>query len=378
VVLGGPQVTAIPFRAKKHADAVVVGEGELLWPQVVNDAQEGTLRDFYVCSPLKFNPKGHSLFYINHYVDLTKSPNPLRKIYKKKYAFDTVFAVRGCPVNCDFCYVTSMFGKEFRVRPVEDVVAEVDTFKNFYYLLDDSVFGKPKTYNYYLKLYEAIAQLKKKRYWTGQANLDAAASEKGRRVIEAAARSGLLYAAIGMESINPATLKKCGAINKMGVSTASTGNNVIAEMKKNIRFIQDTGIIVSGWFVIGYDDDDLDTYYRTLDFCIETNILPVIYPIRALPGTRLYERLEREGKLDDNYFINYRNPNIKDSDAFKALSFIKKEGYSLKQCLRRTGFYHSKFKQTTRDHYSLNYKTVFTYILQRKLKNGLDISKIDM
>jgi len=365
VVLGGPQPSVVPFRALAHADAVAVGEGEELWPEIVRDAERRDLKKFYVCSPGPFDPRGHTLYKIDAYPDLKSNKAPVRSLYKKKYVFDTVFAVRGCPVNCDFCTVTEIFGPRFRMKPVRDVVREIDTFKNYYYILDDSVFGKASTYDYYLELYDAISGLKKKRFWTGQANLDAAADEKGRSVIRKAAESGLIYAAIGMESINPTTLARSGAIRKMGASSA---NDVLSSMKESIRFIQDQGIIVSGWFVIGYEDDDIETYYRTVDFCREMKVVPVIFPVKALPGTRLYERLKNEGKLDDSKLINFRHPTIRDEDIFRALKNVGDAGYSWKEIIRRTRFYLSKFRED-RIH-----RTIFALVLQSKLRGAVDVS----
>jgi radical SAM superfamily enzyme YgiQ (UPF0313 family) len=366
VVLGGPQPSVVPFRAISHADAVAVGEAEELWPVIVRDAGNRSLKNFYVCSPGPFDAGGHSLYKVDSYPDLNHLRPAERKLYNKKYVFDTIFAVRGCPVNCDFCTVTEIFGPKYRTRPVGDVTAEIDTFRNYYYLLDDSVFGKPQTYDYYLELYTAIKKLKKRRFWTGQANLDAAADEKGRTVIKRAAEAGLIYAAIGMESINPKTLARSGAISKMG---ASSDSDVISAMKKNIRFVQDQGIIVSGWFVVGYEDDDIDTYFRTLEFCRETKVIPVIFPVKALPGTRLYDRLKKEGKLDDDRLVNFMHPTIREADIFEALKKIGDEGYSLKEIIGRTGFYLPKFRDE-RIH-----RSVFALVLQSKLRGAVDVSK---
>ncbi len=366
VVLGGPQPSVVPFRAITHADAVAVGEGEELWPVIVNDVEKKKLRNFYVCSPGNFDSGSYTQYKIDHYPDLKVNSLPVRNLYRKKYVFDTVFAVRGCPVNCDFCTVTEIFGPRFRTKPVADVIREIESFKNYYYILDDSVFGKPATYDYYLDLYHAILGLNKKRFWTGQANLDAASTEKGRAVISKAAEAGLIYAAIGMESINPGTLSRSGAINKMGVSSAS---DVISAMKDSIRFIQDRGIIVSGWFVIGYEDDDIDTYNRTVEFCSEMNVIPVIFPVKALPGTRLHARLKKENKLDDSKLINFRHPSIRDEEIFDALNNVGDAGYSWKEIIRRTSYYLSKFN-SDRIH-----KTIFALVLQSKLRGAVDVSK---
>lgn len=364
VVLGGPQASANPFESKKHADSVVIGEGEKLWPLLLNDYENGCLKDFYVCSPELFDSKGHSVFQLEHLPELSELPKPFRNLFKRKYTFDMVFASRGCPINCDFCSVSNLFGKKYRFKPVEDVVNEINSFRNYYYLIDDTVFGRPSTYSYYLSLYEKIAQLPKKRYWTGQANLDAASNETGREVIRKAVNSGLVYVAVGMESINEKVLKQSGSYSKMGFRN---GEDVIAKMKQNIRFIQEQGIMISGWFALGYEDDDLDTWYRTFDFCMEMSLMPVFTPVNALKGTSLYTRLHDENKLQDNAgnLTNIPHHSMTNHQVMEALDFVAKKGYSLSVIIRRTWFYTRMISRSKGN--SINdiiHKTIFNFITQ--------------
>lgn len=365
VVLGGPQVSAKPYVSIKYADSVVVGEGDKLWPVICDDLSKDDLKQYYVCSPLPFDSKGGTVFQINEYDDLQDVKIPLRHLVKKKYHFDTVFATRGCPIGCDFCYVPTMFGKKFRQRPIKDVVAEIDTFKNYYYLLDDTVFGKPSTYDYYIELYTEIAKLGKKRYFTGQANLDAAADPKGQEVIKAAQKAGFLYAAMGIESINPNVLGQNNAIRKAGVKE---GEDTLTKMKKNIEFIQNLGIIISGWFVVGYDDDTIDTYYKTFEFCKEMNILPAIFPPHALPGTDLYKRAKKDGLLTKTRYTDIKHPTITDEGIEKALKFILKNGYSLKTNINRLRHYWPRFKDDK------IHKSVFLAVLQKNMRAGVDFA----
>ena len=178
VVLGGAQVSSNAQQAIDHADAVVVGEGEGVWPVLLDDLARGRLKDFYLGSASPFDPGERSVHKSDAYLDLGTVQSALltRKYYEKRYVFDTVFAARGCAQSCDFCSVGHLFGKKTRVRPVAEVVKEIASFKGFYYLLDDTVFGRPSTYGYYADLYEAIGRLDKVNFWTGQANLDAAAT----------------------------------------------------------------------------------------------------------------------------------------------------------------------------------------------------------
>lgn len=368
VVLGGPQISAVPYRAIEHADAVAIGEGEWLWPQIVDDVAKGELKSFYVCRPTPFDGRGRSVFQILEFPDLAGVKRPLRELMPHRYEFDTVFASRGCPIDCDFCGVPEMFGKHTRFRPIEDVVAEIDSFKRMYYLIDDTVFGRPGSYDYYLELYHEIAKLTRRRLWTGQANLGAVDSPKGRDVIRAAARAGLVYAAVGIESINPITLKKSGALSKTGLAKT---DDPIAHMKAQIRFLQDLGIIVSGWFAIGYDDDTIETFYQSLEFCKEMGILPVLSPVNALPGTRLFERLQREDKLDWSYSLtNYPHPRMKKKEVIEALECVVAQGYSPVQRIKRT-LNHIR-GLTSKNGYTFETKVqgvIYSIILQHAMKS---------
>ena len=364
VVMGGPQVSANPFEALSHADAIVVGEGEELWVRLLDDFQKGEAKEFYVSAPKKFESNGHTVFQLKNLPSLKSIPKLNRKLFRKRYNFELIFASRGCAINCDFCSVTRLFGSKYRFRPIDDVVVEIAAFKGYYYLIDDTVFGRANTYDYYIELYEKIAKLKKVNYWTGQANLDAASNEKGREVIKKAVKSGLLYVAIGMESINKKVLQKSGSYSKMGVSKSA---DMLAKMKENIRFIQQQGVLISAWFAIGYEDDDLETYYETLKFCLEMNVLPVFTPVHAMQATDLYDRLKAAKKLQDNAVnvTNVPHASIKNQEVIAALEFVNKKGFSLLTTLKRTYYYFNIFvKQKDNSINDVIHKTIFTFITQ--------------
>jgi radical SAM superfamily enzyme YgiQ (UPF0313 family) len=384
VVLGGAQSSANPYTAIEHADAVVIGEGEGIWPTLLQDAENKSLRRFYVGTGRPFDARGQSVFQHDESLDLSTVHDAVetRKLYRHKYVFDTVFAARGCAVGCDFCSVGQIFGRRTRTRPLDEVVKEIASFKRFYYLLDDTVFGRPATYSYYGELYDRVAALNKVNLWTGQANLDAASVPEGRDVIKKAANAGLVYAAIGMESINPAVMKKANTISKNGSRDSS---RIISQMKENIRFIQDQGIGISAWFTIGYEEDTVDTFYQTLQFCEETNVIPVLCPLEALPGTPLFERLMAEGRVDSSKKVNVVHPDMSDNDILKAMESCTRKGFSLSRIIKRTQFFKSRLSQiehtNNTDTRAVIEKVIFYFVLQMKMKKGViglanaDVSK---
>ena len=367
VIMGGPQASVNPLEAREHADAIAIGEGELLWPVILDDIQSNQLKDFYVCSPKKFSANGYSVYQSDCLPELNIMTKPLRHLFKRKYTFDMVYASRGCPINCDFCSVSQLFGSKYRFRPVADVVAEIAEFRKYYYLIDDTVFGRPSTYQYYAELFDEILRLPKINYWIGQANLDAVSHEKGRDVIRKAVKSGLIYTAIGMESINRDVLKKSGSFKKMGIKSEE---DVIENLKKSIRFIQEQGILISGWFTIGYEEDTIDTYFKTWEFCREMNIMPVFSPVHALKGTDLHRRLSEAGQLVDlsKNVTNIKNLNMTNEQVMEALIHVVDKGYSVGRIVKRTWFYLKMLKKQKQN--SVNdiiHKTIFAFVTQIKM-----------
>ncbi len=367
VILGGPQASTLPFEAIKHADAVVVGEGEQLWPVALNDMKNNELKSFYVSSPGVFQAKGYSVYQQKGFLDLKSMCLPRRDLIKGNYSFDVVFAARGCPIDCSFCSVSRLFGKEIRMKEVDSVVAEISTLRRRFYLVDDNVFGRPACYDKYLSLYTKIQQLKKKRFWTGQANLDAAASEKGRKVITEAAKSGFSFASIGIETINPNSQKNTGVDKKLGISNHDNMRN---DLIKNISFIQSQGISVSGWFTIGLEHDTVESCMDTIKFCDETNIFPVFSPIQVFEGTRLHDQLKEEGKLIDknSNVSNLKHPTLTNSDYIYILKSVLHQAYSKKAIFKRMIFHFKKFYLLKRGSYDLIYRLMYALIAQLRIK----------
>lgn len=377
VIFGGPQASMNPHEALRHANAVVIGEAEELWPKLLEDYRNNALKQFYVCALEPFDDRGKSLFQINRLPDLQELPRPNRSLFSGRYDFDMVFASRGCPVNCDFCVVSDIFGKRMRFRPVDEVVDEINSFKNFYYLLDETVFGRPNCYDYYSELYDKLAALPKKRYWTGQINIDAAGHPKGREVIKKAARSGLVYAAAGIESVNFDTLQSSGAKAKMGIKEK---DDYINRMKSHIRFIQEQGIFISGWFAVGYENDSLQTYYDSLKFCTETRIMPVFTPVKALYGSRLWKRMQKDKNLQDlnSHITNIKHPALTDEVVAKALNDTGRLGYRKAENFRRLRYHFKLFRKSEKNFNDALYRTIFTAITQKRMKKFIKQENKDL
>lgn len=374
VILGGPHIFAFPEEAKLHATAVAIGEGEELWPIILGHGEKNQLRDFYVCGPYGVGELRGSVYHRKQRPTLKNLPMMRRDLLpRKRYFMDSIFTSRGCPNHCRFCPVTDIFGPRIRHRPIDEVVAEVDTLGKRYFNVDDSAFGhpqivdRPQENQYYLDLYRELAQLAPKRLWTGAGGLSAINYKDGRKILELAAESGLCSIAAGLESISAKGQKQSGAWRKLHYTSPDAFD--IQEMKTNIRTIQSLGIEVMGFFIIGWDEDVPDTYHRTLDFCDECNIIPFIFTLTPMPGSQIYREYLQEGRIFtdrpwDHYsggYIVYRHPTMSEQEMFDLNAEVMKEGYSMRRILKRS-------LQAVRNRFSLDVATssFFTQIGLRK------------
>ncbi|MFH0872502.1 MAG: radical SAM protein [bacterium] len=268
VVLGGIHPTTVPEEALGHADAVVIGEAEGIWPQILEDLEAGRLQRTYRQEGL---------------IDLSQSPIPRREIFKPyrlRYApVDVVQTTRGCPFHCDFCTVNPVFGSRYRMREVASVVAEIETLHRPGLLFaDDNVIGNVP---YFRRLFSELAPLKLR--WIGEATLAGLEDEENLRILE---KSGCKALFIGFESLS-AELKGVGKVQ-----------NHPERYEEIIRRLHDHGIIAYAAFMFGFDFDDPSVFERTVEFAIANKILLAQFAILTpYPGTPLYDRLQAEGRL---------------------------------------------------------------------------------
>jgi radical SAM superfamily enzyme YgiQ (UPF0313 family) len=268
VVLGGTHVTALPDEALQHADAIVLGEAEELWPKLIEDFKNKRLQKVYrnSCRP-----------------DLKHLPLPRRSLLKPKgyYYKNTVQTSRGCPYNCSFCTVTNFFGGSYRFRPIEDVVKEIDSLdgSNVIGFTDDNIMATPARAK---KLFQEITPLK--IIWGGQASINLAESDA---LLEAASMSGCKALFIGFESISTKAL-----------SEANKPINKPEKYLKAIEKIHSYGISILGSFVFGFDSDEQDVFKNTVNFAKEAKLeLAQFSILTPFPGTAFYNKLEAEGRI---------------------------------------------------------------------------------
>jgi len=277
VVLGGIHPTALPEEAKEHADTVVIGEAEEIWPHLIEDAKAGDLKAFY-------RQEG--------FIDPRKIPRPRRDILPRKgyFPLDVVQITRGCPFRCEFCSVRKFFGDTYRFRPIPDVIDEVKNLPHRLIMFnDDNIIGDP---SFSTELLNALVPLKKK--WFGQASLSGL---RGIENVESLSKSGCIGLQIGFESLSKPNL----------IQSHKYQNNP-TEYREIIHTLHRFGITIWGSFIFGFDEDAPSVFEETVRFAIEAKLFSVVFAILTpYPETDFYQRVKREGRLiQDRWWLNER------------------------------------------------------------------------
>jgi radical SAM superfamily enzyme YgiQ (UPF0313 family) len=267
VVLGGYHPSLLPDEASQFSDAVVIGDAEGQWQEVLKDVQKDELQPIYS----------------NTILPAMDGRIPDRRIFKgKKYArLLPVYYGRGCRYACGFCSIYSMYKSNLRQRPLDTLVDEIEALgSKTIVIVDDNIFINRAITEEFLK---AIKPLKID--WVGQISLDIGSDLE---LLDLIAESGCIAMQMGFESLaggNLALMRK-------------KWNLKYGDYHTIIREFQSRGIMIYGSFILGYDHDTPDSFDITVDFAIENKFcLANFSPLTPLPGTRVYSQLQEEGRL---------------------------------------------------------------------------------
>lgn len=272
VVMGGIHVSYMTEEALRYADAVVVGEGENVWPKLLEDFERGQMQKVYrMTEP----PEIENLLA------------PRRDLLKGKYFVETVQTGRGCPINCNFCSVTAFNGSRYRVRNIDSVIDEINSIKSKrIFIVDDNIVGQGPRYIRRAKdFFDRLTDCNKE--WGGQTCLSIVEHDD---VLKAAQRSGCKGMLIGFESLDAATID---SMHK-SVNLRPNTRNFSDAIKK----IHDHGIAIVGCFIFGTEGQNKDAFRRTIDFVLENEIDAVQMTLETpLPGTAFYKQMVEENRL---------------------------------------------------------------------------------
>lgn len=321
VVMGGMHVSQLPHEALQHCSSVVIGEAEELWPRVLADFERQALQPIYR--------------HENGWPTLQALPLPNWDRYRTKGYLPVHFVetTRGCPVDCEFCSVTTAFGGKYRSRPHAEVLAELRslrpfdgwfTLKNCLFFVDDNIVSNRA---YAREFLTQLAEFKFR--WFGQASMNIARDPE---ILKLCQKSGCMGLFIGFESLSPATLLEMGK-----------RVNHPDQYLETIQRIHDFGIGIDASFVFGFDSDDDGVFERTLDFALRAKIEAAYFSILTpYPGTRLHARLKADGRiltedwsLYDGSRVVYQPKNFSPEKLREGFLLAWKEFYRVPAIFRR-------------------------------------------
>lgn len=313
VVMGGVHVSCEPDEALAHADSVIIGEGETAWLRWLADYSAGTLQQRYRAEDFS---------------TLNSIPPARRDLLRKNryITSGTIQLTRGCPHDCEYCTVTALFGRKFRMRPLDEFVAEYQQLDNrFIFIVDDNIMSNRGA------AMELFARLRgTPKWWGSQVPITVGDDQEALRAMAACGCKSLF---IGFESLNTDNLAK------MGKKFVNVDKNI-----ERIRRIQQHGIGIQGSFIVGYDFDTpavFDQMYSFIDQArLEAFLVSVLTPF---PGIRVTKRLEEEGRIltrdwsrYDMNTVVYRPAGFTPDELQEGYYALNKALYSLRSIVRRT------------------------------------------
>ncbi len=275
VVAGGPLFTAEP-ESYPSVDHLVLNEAEVTLPRFLSDLAAGRPERVYASG---------------EFADIRQTPVPLWRLADlERYAAMNIQYSRGCPFNCEFCNVTALFGHVPRVKTAAQIVAELDSlyalgWRGNVFFVDDNLIGNKR------HLREEIlpalrawrARDKGIRFQTEVSINLADDEELTRELVEA----GFDTVFVGIETPDDQSLAECGKVQ-----------NRRRDLAASVRRLQRAGLQVQGGFIVGFDADTPSIFQRQIEFIQRTGIVTAMVGLLQAPrGTRLYQRLAREGRI---------------------------------------------------------------------------------
>lgn len=275
VVAGGSYASLCPEKFEAIADTVICGEAEYIWKTFCSDFEAG---------------KARTLYRETGVVSLADSPTPRFDLLDlDKYTTVTLQFSRGCPFRCDFCDIIVMFGRKPRFKTTEQVGRELDALRARHvrsvFFVDDNLIGNKKAARDLLQFLCEYQQRHDYRFSFGsEASLNLATDDELLKLFRAANFTWLF---VGIETVDTESLKQAGKVQ-----------NLQQDLLVSVRTLYQHGIDVLGGFIVGFDNDTLDTFERQHDFIMASGIqAAMVGLLTALPRTPLYQRLQQEGRL---------------------------------------------------------------------------------
>ncbi|UCE37138.1 MAG: B12-binding domain-containing radical SAM protein [Thermoplasmata archaeon] len=312
-VMGGVHTYILPKEAKRHCDAVILGEAEYVWKDTLSDCENNILKPYY-------------------YGTLAKPgdfPIPDLSIYKKYKFFTTKLAeiVRGCPHNCRFCGATMYSGRKYRYKELDNLIKEIENWDNnrkIAHFTNTNLIASPK------KTMEIMEKIKDYNLrWWSPCSVDILDNEE---LIAAVAEAGCMVLQFGFDSISKETLE---SMNKHF--------NIKRDYKTLVKKCHDYGIEVGGSFIFGWDTDTKDVFKNTVEFAQDADIdIPAYLPLTPFPGTDIFNTFDAQGRIltyDWSQYnwhsVVYKPKNMTSEELLNGCYYAFEESYSLNSIFHR-------------------------------------------
>jgi len=279
-VLGGPAVSLNPDRWRDMADVLILGEAERTWPRFLKDYLAGS---------------HHPEYREIEFLDMSAAPMPdyrgLDSRVLRRYVGGVVQTSRGCPYRCEFCSAITLNGRVVRNKPIPAVIAEVQQLYDMgfrvVWLTDENLAVQRDRAR---QLLQALRDWNRRHRhpmaFAASLSIDTARDDE---LLELAAAAGVLRVGVGVESVNAESLRETGKLQ-----------NLRGDPMEHIRRFHEHGILVQGGCMVGFDHDDLSIFREQYEFFTRAGVPNVfVYPLQALPGSRLKERVVKEGRYID-------------------------------------------------------------------------------
>lgn len=270
VVIGGMHASALPDEAAQFVDAVVVGEAEGVWGEVLADVEAGALQRRYD----------------GGFDSLRDLLQPRRDLYPRGYFTEVALTSKGCSGHCDFCSIWRFYNRRYRVRPVDAVVEELATLspRKLVFLADDNLTQVPQRV---IELCRALVARGVRRPLAVQGGLILADNEE---LLAWLKRAGCVYVFVGLETLNADALAHVGKPNLLGSDSEGYRSRIAA--------LHRHGLGIYGSFIVGLDDDTPEVFPQIEEFVLDAQLdCALVNVLSPTPGTTLWERFVAEGRL---------------------------------------------------------------------------------
>lgn len=334
-IIGGPHVTCVPEEAKEHCDSVVIGEGEPVWLDLLNDFEKGNLKSSYSSFDKAF--------------DLKDAPMPRFDLLEPaKYNRLTVQTSRGCPHHCEFCAASILISKKYKQKPADKVLKEIRAIKRiwkkpFIEFADDNTFINKK---YWIDL---LKELKNEDIrWFTETDVSVAENDS---LLDLMRESGCQQVLIGFES----PLQK--GLDGLEL-TSNWKLKQLDKYKAAIDKIQAHGITVNGCFILGLDGHDSSIFDEVWKFVKDSGLYEVqITVMTAFPGTPLYRRLITEKRVSREgdwakctlFDVNFHPRNMSVTELERGFRDLAEKVYSAEFTQLRRSRYKNALKEILRE-----------------------------